>query len=99
MSPATATATVPAHAAAHQPAVSSHDVEQVERALIDASARTPVLFFYTTAITWLIAATFFGFVASIKLSSPEFLGSWSWLTYGRVWPAYTNTLAYGWGFL
>ena len=30
--------------------VTNHDVEEVERALIDASTRLPVLFFYASAI-------------------------------------------------
>ena len=33
--------------------VTRADVEQVERALIDASTRVPVLMFYTSAIVWL----------------------------------------------
>ncbi len=77
--------------------VTSAEVAAVERALIDASTRAPVMFFFTTALTWLLAATFFGVIASIKMHAPEFLGNFSWLTYGRIWPAFTNTLVYGWG--
>ena len=33
------------------------DVEQVERALIDASTRLPVLMFYSSAIAWLLIGT------------------------------------------
>ncbi|MEA3188813.1 MAG: cytochrome c oxidase cbb3-type subunit, partial [Chthoniobacter sp.] len=76
--------------------LTSAEVEAIDRALIDSSTRAPVMFFFTTALTWLLAATFFGLVASIKMHSPEFLGNYSWLTYGRVWPAFTNTLVYGW---
>lgn len=86
--------------------VTARDIENVERSLVDASARTPVLFFYTTAMTWLILATALGFLASIKLHRPDFLtsckylkiiGDSSWFTYGRLWPAYMNALTYGWG--
>lgn len=83
--------------AAPENGVTSSEVEAIDRALIDASTRAPVMFFYTTALTWLLAATFFGVIASIKMHAPEFLGGWSWLSYGRVWPAFTNTLVYGWG--
>ncbi len=76
--------------------ISVAELDQVDRALIDASASGPVLFFYTTAITWLLAATVFGFISSMKMHSPEFLGGWSFLTYGRIWPAYIDTLTYGW---
>ncbi len=78
-------------------AVTSIEVEAVDRALIDASTRAPVMFFYTTALTWLFAATVFGVIASLKMHAPEFLGGWPALTYGRIWPAFTNTLVYGWG--
>ena len=37
--------------------VTDHDVEKVERALIDASTRLPVLFFYASAIAWLLLGT------------------------------------------
>ncbi len=86
----------PAKPASEPSSVSVAEMDQVDRALIDASAGGPVLFFYTTAITWLLAATLLGLIASIKLHQPEFLGGWSFLTYGRIWPAYIDTLIYGW---
>jgi cytochrome c oxidase cbb3-type subunit I len=79
------------------PRVSDLEIEAVDRSLIDASVRTPVMFFFTTAQTWLLAATVLGFICSIKLHWPTFLGDWSFMTYGRLWPAYTNILVYGWG--
>ena len=72
------------------------ELDQVDRALIDASTRVTVMFFFTTAQTWLLAATVLAIISSVKMHSPWFLGSWSWLTYGRVWPAFLNTLVYGW---
>ncbi len=77
--------------------VTSREIEQIDRAIIDASARTPVLFLYTTALMWLLVATVLGFISSIKLHHPDFFGDWSWMTYGRVRPAYIDCLAYGWG--
>ena len=76
--------------------VSQAEIERVDRALIDATLRAPVLFFFTTAQTWLLAASVLGFIASVKLVFPSFLGQWSFVTYGRVWPAFINTLVYGW---
>ena len=56
------------------PTMSEAEIEWIDRSLIDASVRTPVMFFFTTAQTWLLAATVFGFVCSIKLHWPGFLG-------------------------
>ena len=80
-----------------EPEMSAAEIEWIDRSLIDESVRTPVMFFFTTAQTWLLAATVIGFICSIKLHWPSFLGNWSFLTYGRLWPAYTNILVYGWG--
>jgi cytochrome c oxidase cbb3-type subunit I len=77
--------------------VTTSDVERVERALIDASTRLPVLVFYTSAIAWLLAATFFGILTSFKMHSPDFLSGESFLTWGRIRPAHLNALIYGWG--
>lgn len=78
------------------PALSENEIEKVERALIDQSAQLPVLFFYTSAILWLLASTILGVIASFKLHAPDFLGATNWLTYGRVWPAFLNAFGYGW---
>src|SRR5688572_12164634 len=89
--------TVPpaASTAAAAPAV-SREAEALERALIDASTRGPVLTFFATGIAWLLVSTLLGLIVSIKLHSPGFLGDTSFLTYGRVYPAYTNAFLYGW---
>jgi len=77
--------------------VTTSDVERVERALIDASTRLPVLVFYTSAIAWLLLATFLGILTSFQMHSPDFLSGVSFLTWGRIWPAHLNALIYGWG--
>ena len=69
----------------------------LQRATIDKSTRLPVLFFFTSAATWLFIATVLGTLASIKLVVPGFL-DWEYLTYGRVQPAFINALVYGWAF-
>ena len=67
-----------------------------QRAAIDASARWPVLGFFTGSVVWLLIGTGLALLASIKLHSPEFLDGLSWLTFGRIRPAHLNTVAYGW---
>ena len=81
------------------PAPAAPPMTAVERAEIDASTRGPVLFFLGNAVLWLLAATVFGFITSIQLHSPGFLADIPCLTYGRLWPAYTNILCYGWASL
>src|SRR4051812_20181970 len=72
------------------------DVEQVERALIDASTRLPVLMFYSSAIVWLLIGTLLAMLVSIKMHSPDLLASCGFLTWGRVRPAHVNIMIYGW---
>ena len=81
-----------------EPAVSAAagDMEQLERAYIDASTRVPVLMFYTSAIAWLILGTLLAGFVSWKLHSPDLLGDISFLTWGRVRPAHMNVMVYGW---
>jgi cytochrome c oxidase cbb3-type subunit I len=66
------------------------------RAEIDRSCRDPVMFFFASAVFWLLVGTTFAILASVKLHSPGFLSSWDWLTFGRVRPAHLNTMGYGW---
>jgi cytochrome c oxidase cbb3-type subunit 1 len=76
--------------------VPSSDVEQVERALIDASTRVPVLMFYTSAIVWLLLGTILAGFVSFKLHSPDLLANYSFFTWGRIRPAHMNIMVYGW---
>ncbi|MDQ6911675.1 MAG: cbb3-type cytochrome c oxidase subunit I [Verrucomicrobiota bacterium] len=76
--------------------VTRGDVEQVERALIDASTRVPVLMFYTSAILWLLAGTVLAMLTSFKMHMPDLLGGVSFLTWGRLRPAHMNAMVYGW---
>ncbi len=89
------TATVPL-AATGDADVTRKDVEQVERALIDASTRVPVLMFYTSAVFWLLLATLLGAISSLQLHAPSLFGGISFLSWGRVRPAYLDTMLYGW---
>ena len=72
------------------------EISAAARAAIDRSLRFPVLYLFISAVGWLLLSILFGFIASIKLHSPEFLGNISWLTYGRVSPVYFDTFIYGW---
>lgn len=80
-------------------AIRANEFPAVERAAIDASTRGPVLFFFGNALLWLLLATVLGFIAAAQLYSPEFLADCPFLTYGRIWPAYTNVLSFGWASL
>jgi cytochrome c oxidase cbb3-type subunit 1 len=44
----------------------------------------------------LLIGTVFALVASIKLHTPDFLGDYEWLTFGRVRTAHLNSVVYGW---
>jgi cytochrome c oxidase cbb3-type subunit 1 len=48
-----------------------------------------------SAAKWLVVASVFGLIASIKFHSPEFLANVPWLTYGRVRPAWLDAVLYG----
>jgi cytochrome c oxidase cbb3-type subunit 1 len=81
-----------------EPSVSAAagDAEQLERALIDASTRVPVLMFYTSAMAWLILGTLLAGFVSFKLHTPDLFSDISFLTWGRVRPAHMNVMVYGW---
>jgi cytochrome c oxidase cbb3-type subunit 1 len=73
------------------------DQDALLRAGIDRSLRHPVMFFLTSGAAWLAISIALGVISSAKLHSPGFLAGFSWLTYGRVFPAHINALVYGWG--
>src|SRR5712691_6617736 len=80
----------------HSVSVAAGDAEQVERALIDASTRVPVLMFYASAIAWLLIGTVLAGFVSIKLHSPDWFSNVGFLTWGRMRPAHMNVMVYGW---
>jgi cytochrome c oxidase cbb3-type subunit 1 len=53
-----------------------------------------VLLFLSAAV-WLVIASAFGLIASIKFHAAGFLADSAWLTYGRVHPAGVNAMLYG----
>lgn len=66
-----------------------------ETAAIDSSFRGPLLLLLLFSGAWLLLGSAFGLVASIKFHGPNFLANVPAFTYGRVWPAATNCLLYG----
>ena len=68
--------------------------EQME---IDASAKWPVLVFFSSALLWLLLGGALQLIGALQLHTPEFLSQCAWFTYGRVAPAAQNALVYGWG--
>jgi cytochrome c oxidase cbb3-type subunit I len=77
------------------PSPSAAGTDSISLAEIDASCRVPSFVLFAHAAFWLVASSVFGLIASIKFHSPNFLADCAWLTYGRVYPAATNALLYG----
>ena len=71
--------------------------EAVSIAEIDASCRVPLFQMFVSGAIWLVVASVFGLLASLKFHSPNFLSGCAMLTYGRVHPVATNALIYGFG--
>src|SRR5580700_4222545 len=61
---------------------------------INASCRAVVPLFLSAA-GWLIAASVLGMIATLKFHSPNLLADHPWFTYGRVHPAASSALVYG----
>ncbi|REC46987.1 cbb3-type cytochrome c oxidase subunit I [Chryseobacterium pennipullorum] len=57
-----------------------------------------ILWFLGTAILWLIIGTTFGLYAGIKYVAPD-VEHTSWLSFGRLRPAHTNAVFWGWASL
>lgn len=62
---------------------------------IDASCRVPLFTLLVSAAVWVVIASVFGLIASIKFHDPNFLSGCAWLTYGRVHAVAINALLYG----
>ena len=62
---------------------------------IDASCRGLLLLLFVSGALWLLIGSFLGLLAAIKFHGPGFLAGSAWLTVGRLRPAATNALVYG----
>jgi cytochrome c oxidase cbb3-type subunit 1 len=67
----------------------------VSIAEIDASSRLSLVAMFSAGAFWLLVSSVLGLISSIKFHSPDFLSSSAWLTYGRVRPAFVDSLLYG----
>ena len=76
-------------------AAAAPDLSPAAPAAIDASCRVPVLLLFACAAVWLVIASLFGLIASLKFHAPNLLADCPWLAYGRVQPAQMNALVYG----
>lgn len=72
---------------------------ELVRITIDDSVRTPTVFYFGTAVAWLIVGSIFGVMTSLKFNFPDWLGHIPELTFGRIRPAHLNTIMYGWASL
>jgi cytochrome c oxidase cbb3-type subunit 1 len=62
----------------------------------DRSSRAAAFAFLTSSILWLVIGSVAGLIASQKLTSPDFLTQYAWLTFGRIRTAHLNMVIYGW---
>jgi len=62
---------------------------------INFSCRLPLLVLFISAAIWLLICSTLTLIASLKFHSPTFLADISSLTYGRVRPAASNAMLYG----
>ena len=76
-------------------ASSSTSLPPVPPAEIDASCRVPVLVLFVCAVVWLLTASVFALIASLKFHMPQLLADCPWFTYGRLQPMQMNALIYG----
>ncbi len=70
--------------------------ELAARLEADQSTAYVTFTFLCCAIVWLVLASTFGLISSIKLHNPEFLTEYAWLTFGRTRTLHLNMVAYGW---
>jgi cytochrome c oxidase cbb3-type subunit 1 len=62
---------------------------------INRSCCLPVTVLLASSVGWLVVASVLGLISAIKLHAPGLLSGTAWLTYGRVYPAYSFALIYG----
>ncbi|GGP24190.1 cbb3-type cytochrome c oxidase subunit I [Silvimonas amylolytica] len=62
----------------------------------DKSTSLIVLIMMTAAVLWLLVASTFGLISSIKLHQPDWLTGAMWLGFGVTRTIHLNAVAYGW---
>jgi cytochrome c oxidase cbb3-type subunit 1 len=83
-------------ATTEMPVAAELSADHLNRIRIDVSCRRTVIWYYASAVTWLLAGTVAALISSVKLHNPAFLGSFEWLTFGRIRTVHLNAMAYGW---
>ena len=73
----------------------SAQLSAVERAQIDASVRSIVLWFFTTGLLWLLISSTAALLNSLQLIFPGFL-DFSFSNFGKLAPVASVTFSYGW---
>jgi len=58
--------------------------------------RVPAMLFLISAVMWLMLGTLLAMIASLKMTNPDFLGQYEWLTFGRMRSAHLNAMIFGW---
>jgi len=71
--------------------------DSISIAEIDVSCRVPLFQMFVGGAFWLVVASVFALLASLKFHMPGFLADCPAFTYGRVHPVATNALIYGFG--
>ncbi|MDB6056957.1 MAG: Cytochrome c oxidase subunit [Verrucomicrobiales bacterium] len=64
---------------------------------VESSCRLPLMVLFISALSWLLLATVFGLIASLKFHMPQFLAGTPNLTYGRVTALQADCALYGFG--
>ncbi|KIE58074.1 cytochrome oxidase [Methylacidiphilum kamchatkense Kam1] len=64
---------------------------------LDRSFFIPVIFTLFAAFFWLLVSMGFALLGAGKIVIPSLLGSWGWLTFGRIGLASFLVFSYGWG--
>ena len=62
---------------------------------VESSCRLPLMVLFVSALSWLLLATVFGLIASLKFHMPQFLAATPNLTYGRVTALQADCALYG----
>ncbi len=62
---------------------------------VESSCRLPLLVLFISALSWLLLATLFGLIGSLKFHMPQFLAGCPDFTYGRIVAAQTDCALYG----
>lgn len=70
----------------------------IKRPGIDPQLSTLILWYFGTAIFWLVFGTTVGEYLGIKFVSPD-VDQISWLSFGRLRPVHTNAVFWGWSSL